>query len=387
MRNAIILTIMLLALAASGHAAIFSGPSLNASLLYYQPIPASPGTSLNVYIQLHNNGEEAKQVKVQFVDNQPFTLESEAERVQTIATVPGGGDFLVKYNVRVDQNAVPGTSYVKIQYSIGLGQTQTALLPIDIFSNAVALNIENIKLDPASFVPGGIGKLSFQLRNDAPIKIRDGTVTLELGSVDLTPVAGTNQQRFTDLQAGQTKQFVFELSPNPNMESGIYKIPVSINFSDQNGRSYSRQEYIGVRVGAKPDVAISVEESSLATNQYGEVTLRITNKGLGEVKFVNLKFGEAEGLTLSSTNERYIGNIDSDDYKTAQLILKASQDKVELPVTITYLDALNTEYTREEVLTLRVQEASSGGIPTYLIVGIVVIVLVVGYFLFRRRRA
>jgi hypothetical protein len=142
-----------------------------------------------------------------------------------------------------------------------------------------------------------------------------------------------------------------------------------------------------VRVGAKPDVAISVEESSLATNQYGEVTLRITNKGLGEVKFVNLKFGEAEGLTLSSTNERYIGNIDSDDYKTAQLILKASQDKVELPVTITYLDALNTEYTREEVLTLRVQEASSGGIPTYLIVGIVVIVLVVGYFLFRRRRA
>ena len=53
------------------------GSALDATLLYYQPVPAQPGDVLDVYIQIENDGgSPSKAGTVTFIDNGPFTLES-----------------------------------------------------------------------------------------------------------------------------------------------------------------------------------------------------------------------------------------------------------------------------------------------------------------------
>ena len=67
-----------------------------------------------------------------------------------------------------------------------------------------------------------------------------------------------------------------------------------------------------------------------------------------DIKFLNVKLDKAEGYKVLSPYEVYIGNIDSDDYETADFKInvdKASKEKVILPLTIEYNDANNQEYT------------------------------------------
>jgi hypothetical protein len=370
------------------HAVVLSGPSLNASLLYYQPVPASPGSLLDVYVQVYNSGEAARNVNVRFVDNAPFSLGNEADRVKTIESIPGQNSFLLHYQVRVSQDAVPGISYMRLEYSAGGGQSQTSMLPMSIYSTTVSLNVQNISVQPEYIAPGSVGTVSFQLYNAAPLRVRDGTVTLDLSNLDVVPVGGTNQQRFTALNPGDLQQFSFQIAPSPNIVPGTYKLPVILNFSDQQGRAYQRTEVIGVRIGAKPDITVNIDSSKITAEQKsGDVIIRVTNKGLGEVKFVDLTLGKSDTFELTSnSNEQYVGNIDSDDYKTASVSLEAKNDLVQIPVTVTYMDALNTPYSKNMTLTLQARPNASKGVSGWLIVGVGIIIAVAGYFIFRRRK-
>jgi len=376
-------------IAISANAALLSGPSLNASLLYYEPVPAYPGSSVDVFVQVTNNGETARRVRVEFVDNGPFTLDSSVDGVRTLETLPGQQSFLIKYRVRVSQSADPGTNYIKVRYSPeGTDNVQTSLLPIQIFSSTVGLNLQDIKLEPETFVPGGVGRISFTIENLAPLSIKDGTVTLDLSELAIAPVGSTNQQRFTNMQSGEERQFTFRLSPSPDMAPGIYKVPAYINFSDQQGNSFARSEYIGIRIGAKPDVSITLDDTKLTTKtKTGDVIIRVTNKGIGEIKFVNLVLGNSESYDLlSGSQERYVGNIDSDDYKTARVTLEATADNVEIPVTVTYMDALNTPYSQQLTLQMKLRKENGGGSSTIIIVVVLLVVIVGAYLLLRKRK-
>lgn len=386
--HVLILAVLALCLSAAPGFALVSGPDLNATLLYYQPVPAEPGSLLDVYVQVSNNGGAAEQVKVTFVDNGPFTLE-DPERTKTTDRIPTGQSFLVKYKVRVSKDADAGTNFIKLEYSVGdTGNVRTALLPIDVFSSTISMAIDKVTLEPQVFVPGSVGTLSITLRNDAGLKISSGTIKLGLEDVDIIPVQMTNQQRFSDLQAGQRQTIEFALAPSPSLTPGIYKIPVDINFTDQQGNRYTLSEYVGIRVGAEPDVSISIDDVKITSDaETGDVFLRVTNKGLGEVKFVNIQLGASESYELvAGGDERYVGNIDSDDYKTARLQLTAKEDTVTIPVTVTYMDSLNNEYTAQETLTFDVRKGEGGKGSTAIIVLVVIALLIGGYFVLRRRR-
>ena len=369
-------------------AAETNGPSLNASVLYYEPVPATPGSLVDVYVQVENAGTETSRVEVRFVDNGPFTLDNEADRVKTTPSIPGQETFLIKYKVRVDTDAVPGTNHLKIEYRIGGSMnTYTALLPLDIASRTVSLSIADIKLDPEVLVPGGIGTVTVIVHNDADQKVTSGSMKLDLGSVDIIPVGASNQQRFTEIQAGEDAALSFELAPSPSITPGVYKVPVNLTFKDQQGNSYTMSETIGLRVGATPDVSIVVDENNLeGEDKEGEVFIRVTNKGLGEIKFVNIELAADPSYEFSGSSERYVGNIDSDDYKTARVALTAKDSAVSIPVKVTFMDALNTRYTEETTLKFNVKKPEGGGGSKALIAIIVLALIIGGYFVLRKRK-
>jgi hypothetical protein len=375
----------LLIFAIPTHAAIISGPSLNASLLYYQPVPATPGQLLDVYVQIANEGETARNVRVEFIDNYPFSLDNAGDKIKSVDTIPGQQNFLLKYQVRVDQNAQPGVNFLKISYGLSPANTQTTLIPIDVYGSALSLTVDSVALTPKTFAPGSIGKLTITLRNNAGIKVSSGVVKLDLAGLSIVPTSGTNQQRFTDIQANDVRSFIFELSPSPDLAAGVYQIPVILNFTDQNGRAYQQTEVVGITVGSTPDISVTIDDTKIIDNT-GDVIIRVTNKGLGEVKFVDVILGNSDSYELlSASPEKYVGNIDSDDYKTARLTVKTKGDVLNIPVTVTYMDALNTPYNKSVTLSVPIQSTSDSNISPTIIVIIILVIAIIAYVVYRRR--
>jgi hypothetical protein len=385
--SALALLCLTLVLATASQAAV--GPDISASLLYYEPVPATPGSLIDVYIQIANTGTQADQITVTFVDNGPFSVDNEADRVKTTPSIPSQGNFLLKYKVRVSPDAITGPNNIKIEYRTGTSpNVRSLLLPLSVSSTTVSVSVKSVTVEPAVLIPGNDGTVTLVISNDADQRITSGTAKLDLSGVDLIPIQGTNQQRFSDLPAQGERSLVFRLAPSPTMQPGVYKTPVNISFIDQQGNTHSMSEVIGIRVGAEPEVSITLDDAKVNSKQsIGDVFIKVTNRGIGEIKFVNIVLGESETYDIvAGGDERYVGNIDSDDYKTAKVTIEAKDTDVTIPVTVTFLDALNTKHTQEAQLSLKVRAAESGGNGLIITVIVVLALLVGGYFLMRKRK-
>jgi hypothetical protein len=116
------------------------------------------------------------------------------------------------------------------------------------------------------------------------------------------------------------------------------------------------------------------------------------NRGRGTADFVKLDVQESEDYQVLSPGSVYLGDMDPDDYQTADVRLHVSQEaeNVSLPVQISYrgvtgenVDTQNVDvpvYTSEE---LKRYGLTSGGSPLPIVV---VLVLVAGGLYYWRRR-
>jgi len=121
--------------------------------------------------------------------------------------------------------------------------------------------------------------------------------------------------------------------------------------------------------------------------------MTITNIGLTEAKYLNIKISETNGLKILGSKKVYIGNIESDDFDNAEFkvfIDKEAGSIINLPIELNYKDAVNEEYTEQISLKLKaytVKEAiklglikkNNTGIYAGIVVGLVII-----WFVYRK---
>ena len=126
----------------------------------------------------------------------------------------------------------------------------------------------------------------------------------------------------------------------------------------------------------------------------GTVVLQVVNKGIIDVKFVTVSLQQGP-YDLLSPSDIYLGDIESDDFETAEYKVHVREGK-EVPFSflVTYMDANNNPvratmtrtiplYSTEQARSLGLAE----GPPTawYVTGGIVIIGLAL-YLFFRRKR-
>ena len=90
---------------------------------------------------------------------------------------------------------------------------------------------------------------------------------------------------------------------------------------------------------------------------------------------------ETEDIELLSTNEVYVGNIDSDDYETAEfnLQLTAYKKVVDLPLKINYKDVTNKEFQQKITLQLKTGGPTAvGAVISRIFKGFFIILIIVG---------
>jgi len=265
---------------------------------------------------------------------------------------------------------------------------------------ASALTISSSTTNPSEIQPGDHFSLSLKVENTLNEDIENIIVSLNLNAqLPLAPYQSSNQVQIDRINAGDDETANFELSALSNGISGTYLVPVQISYTIRNGanRTNVPNENLGVVsivVNAKPQIGIS-SESILIKGAEGKASLKIVNSGLGNAKFLSVGLSDISAMQITSSNQVYIGNIDSNDFDTADFsvfVSPTASSSVNIPVQLNYTDSGNNQITETRIISINAytrEEAVKLGLVaknnTFVIVISIVVVLAL-FLIYRRIR-
>ena len=96
-----------------------------------------------------------------------------------------------------------------------------------------------------------------------------------------------------------------------------------------------------------------------------------------EIKLLEAEVLENENLeVISESSIIYVGNIDEDDYESAEFEIRVSGNDVIMPVVVRYKDALNRDYSEHFDLVVHVQDTNGkkflGSVWMWLLIVVIV---------------
>jgi hypothetical protein len=364
----------------------------------YEPYPAEPGSYVDVWLKVRNIGNvEAKDFTLTLKPAYPFSLDPNEAAERSLGEILAGESATVHYKVKVDENAVEGDTELDFVYTTGTSVEMDGAVTIKIQTIDAVLSVDSVKTIPESVVPGEAFDVKIKFTNNADSYLKYVSVGLPLinpathAELPFTPVGGGIVKTLYQVGPGEETEFTFKLVANPDAESKPYKLPVIINYYDDLGRLYNLTNIVGIIVGSEPDIFISVDSSTIyGKRQTGDLVLKVVNKGLTGIKFVNINLKDSEDYDILSPKEVYIGSVDSDDYETAdfKVYVKGFEDStLKLPLSMEYMDANNNPYQKDLELEFTVYSAKKLGASSGSSLGTIIfilIILVIAYFIYRR---
>jgi hypothetical protein len=274
---------------------------------------------------------------------------------------------------------------------------------------ASALTIGSVTSNPSQIQPGQQVNLDLSIKNNLEQDVTDVTVQLVFNGI--TETLGTYQQTvysavpFSSYQSSNEKtidsisssdheSIHFDLIANSSAASGTYSIPVIASYTEENGTVVSNEPIgvVNLIVNAKPNIVVSSVGSALIKGQSGKITIQTVNSGLGASNFLTVKIGSVNGISLTSPDNVYLGDINSNDFDTADFnvfVSATAPSTISLPVEVTYTDSQNNPITQNEIILIKTyttKEASSLGLISgngNLTIIILLIILIIGFFIYR----
>ena len=328
---------------------------ISVSVLKYEPSPALPGKYMDLWVLVANEGDErAENLEVSFVDSFPFRgVENTA---YNLTSLPPYEDAVFKFRVFVDSKASMGENYAYVKVTINKGKgDETSLkerLPIEIKEMREALSLVNYSYDRDAAYPGGKFTLNMNIANLGNEDVHDIIISLDLTNTPFTPSQLPNVITIPYIAKGEIKTLHFPLSVKADCESSSYLLPLTISYVDSTGNSKEIHYNLGVVIEKPISYLLSFSPSYLVCPGKQEITLRMDNNGIGNIKLATAHIeGEVEVIGSSTA---YIGNIDSDDYGTVTFeILCSSPGEKKINVTIKYRDELNNLHVESRIIKLK----------------------------------
>ncbi|MCF7872089.1 COG1361 S-layer family protein [Candidatus Woesearchaeota archaeon] len=395
-----LIVILTLAMATQTNAA---SPEIELTIQSYSPSPIEPGDSAELWIKAENIGTEtAKKLQVEFLDNYPFKLISENDRITTINELEMGRSYILRYKIQIDPGAIQGSNNIQMKYSYDGHQeySVTKNLPLLIRTTDTPITLSYVKLNDETMHPGEKNTLKIGIKNLAKSStVRDLSVELILtpvygstgilADIPFTPLNSGSKKTLDKIRAGQTAEFEFQIATYPDAESKLYKVPVQIKYRDEIGTQYNDTILIGLEVNSKPELMITLEDSQINTqNPKGEITIAVTNRGISDLKLMTLTLEESQDYQIiSPTNQIYLGNVDSDDFETARFEIKTQgSGTIKLPIQIEYKDSLNKDFKENYEIEYNILEPNGEQNNTGTIIIVVIILAIIGIIIYKKRK-
>jgi len=377
--------------------AMAAEPLLTADISQYEPIPAQPGQYVTIYVELENNGnDDAENVAIEIVNRFPYSVVSDS--VEEIGNLKALGSYVADFRLRIDSEAVVGYNNIKIKYTTDKDRNiwQETEKPILIKPNQASLSITDVVLEPEELEPGQEGTVTLTLKNTANIFLRNiaaqitmqSTLGTTVTDLPFIPVTAT-EQRITKLNPGEYSEITYTLKAYPGATPGYYKLPLETTFYDEQGTQTTQEDVVGVVVKAKPELKIYLEDTTLTQkDSQGKITLKFVNKGVNDMKFLDIEILNDEDYKVLSGNMEYIGDLDSDDYRSEEFVIIPKEDNTNLQIQYSFKDENNKEYSGLAEITLTydlLRNGQKGGMSTTTVVILLLIVGGITYLIYKRR--
>lgn len=390
MKKLIVLALML-ALCAAPVLAV-GGGAIAASVLRYEPTPAEQGNTVDVWVQLSNAGTKADKVAVKFVPEYPFTLPTGARGEVDVGVVAATEDKVVKFTLFIDPNAPNGERNVTFLYKYStLNEWVKFEAPLTLQTQNAVLVIDDYEITPSPVIPGQTATVMLMLRNAGRIAVKNLDVGIDLEDGSFSTIGTGTKQRVDRIDAGETETVTFQLASDTSTLVKVYGIPVSLSYQDERNAQYTDTAKFSLVVNAEPELALTVDSTDFESKtKPGTVSLKIVNKGVVDLKYVTVRVTQTpEYDVLSSSNEEYVGNLDSDDFETVDFIIKPLAASPRLQVQVEFKDPYNTNYNKVYDLPLRIitdKDLGKGKSPIGTIIFVLLIAGGAAYWWFRRKK-
>ncbi|MFT4250720.1 MAG: COG1361 S-layer family protein [Candidatus Woesearchaeota archaeon] len=348
----------------------------------HDPTPAQPGDLLSVQLALTNPTDTAmRNVELEILESN--TVRAEGRNTLRAATIGAYSSFQGTLQVRVAADAPSGEATLRTRVRIHNGQWQERTQTITVQTSQAGILVSNVQVTPEAISPGRSATVELTVQNNANSLLREVSTQLQLEETPFVPTQTTTRQRVGDLPINQQRTITYELTAQPEAQAGIYQVPITLRFQDRNGNVVEQQDMIGLSVTTQQVTTANVDNVQ-RVDKGVEVSVRIVNKGLSEIKFVEASVQEQESVSIAAQERNtYLGNIASDDWQTMRFVIRSDKEQVEIPLRYTFQDAFNEEHTRETTLVINIPEEPRRGAGT----GILLLILLAGggYWVYRRK--
>ncbi|MFA5992309.1 MAG: hypothetical protein WC796_01235 [Candidatus Pacearchaeota archaeon] len=268
------------------------------------------------------------------------------------------------------------------------------LVGVFALSLASAVVIDSVSQD--KIYPGENGQVSIDFKNNLGEDVESVSLVLDLSMLPLSSV-GASEQDVDEIQDGDTETVGFTIKASSDIKPGEYNVPYVLTYRltsvpselGNNSGIVVKHGTIGVTVGARTELSYSASVDNPVVGQKGKVTLKIINRGFGDIKFVSTKVSPS-GFNLLSSDETYIGTVSSNDFETATFDVVFKDVNAKLNAVVKYKDFDNKDISQSVTLPLTVytpQQAIDLGIiqQNYTWVYILVVVIIIVLYLVYRR--
>ena len=357
---------------------------VDAQLQRYDPTPAQPGDLLSVQIALTNSADRAVQgAELEILPS--ATVRPEGRNTLTAGTIGALSSFQGTLQVRVAADAPPGAATLRMRVRQAGGEWQERTGTIDVQPSQAGILIQQVTLNPATINPGRSATLTLGVQNNANTLLREVTTQLQLQDTPFVPTQSATRQRVGDLSHAQQASVTYELTAQPEAQAGIYRVPVVLSYLDRNGNSVDQTDMIGLTVTTPQRTSATIDNVQ-RTDEGAEISVRVVNTGLSEIKFVEVTAQESSGYTIrEQERSAYLGNIQSDDWQTMRFSIQTSQEQVEIPISYRFEDTFNEPHEQTTTLAVTLPPRNGGGLGA---VGVIVLLILIGggYWLYKRRK-
>jgi len=209
---------------------------------------------------------------------------------------------------------------------------------------------------------GKVNKVKLRLSNMGSGKAKHVTVSAN-ASTPLT-VLDAGEVYIGAMKGGDKSDIKFNVNVDSDAKLGSYEIPIKIEYVSEGGEKMVIPQKIGVRVDGTPDISIVLDsEDDLKSGSSGEVVLNIVNNGFIDAKFLTVRLKSTEDYTVTSSAEKYIGNLASDDFENQEFMIDISKTaeagSMPLKVVLEYKkDNSNTLETMESTVNVNILSES-----------------------------
>ncbi|MBI3033029.1 hypothetical protein HYY69_06150 [Candidatus Woesearchaeota archaeon] len=377
--------------------------NLNVVLQNQDPNPAEPGDVVELRWLVENIGvSKVPGLEFMIEPEYPFSLVSgsQTQYIGTLNAKEQGKDFaVIYYKLRIDKGAIPGDYNVKLRYqtSGADGWQKPLSFKVSVKTERSLLNIKNIRTEPERLKPGSSGKLYLTLANEGKSNLQDLFLRLTLDNTHFSTIGSTDEQLINSLDAGMEQEMMYTILVSAHADAKEYKIPLVLDYSDQSGKKSTKQNTITIVLDSTPDYILTLEDTSVFTKrQKGKVVFSLSNTGSSNINFATISLEETNDYKVISKSSEYLGNLESDDFETAEFTIYTDDVKNEIPlkVVFTYKDNYNQAYTEKFTIPLKIYSpytakklglvASKSSIGLFVVI---LIVIAVGIYYYRKRSA